>query len=112
MRKFILFWKTLFIMVWEVIKTMKTLRGIISLFISYMIYHGWAVLFFVIGTIGGNAWLVAVGTFVILFWFGPGTPLIPLVLITALIIQRYVFFDSTNQIKIKEKWKELNEKHK
>ena len=99
-------------MVWEVIKTMKTFRGIISLFISYMIYHGWALMFFIIGTLTGNAWLIGVGTFVMLFWLGPGTPAIPLILMTALIIQRYVFFDATHQIKIKDKWKEINDKYK
>lgn len=112
MRKFTDFWKTFFIMVWEVIKTMKTLRGLISLFISYMIFHGWALLFFIIGTVVGNAWLIGVGTFVLLFWFGPGTPTIPLILITAMLIQRYIFFDSTNQTKIKDLWDEIREKNK
>ncbi len=112
MKKFILFWKTFFIMIWEVIKTMKTFRGMISLFIAYMIYHGWAVLFFIIGTYSANTFLIAVGTAVLLFWFGPGTPVIPLIIITALLIQRYIFFDSTNQISIKDKWRELNEKNK
>ncbi len=111
MRKFVIFWKTFFIMVWEVITTMKTLKGLISLFISYMIFHGWAVLFFIIGSIAGNAWLIAIGSAVILFWFGPGTPVIPLILVVALIIQRYVFFESTHQVSIKEKWKELNQKY-
>lgn len=111
MRKFILFWKTFFIMVWEVITTMKTLRGLISLFISYMIFHGWAVLFFIIGSITGNGWLIGIGSAVILFWFGPGTPVIPLILVVALIIQRYVFFESTHQVSIKEKWIELNQKY-
>jgi hypothetical protein len=112
MDKFKLFWKTFFMMVWEVIKTMKTVRGLISLFISYMIFHGWALLFFIIGTLTSNAWLIGVGSFVILFWFGPGTPVIPLILITALLIQRYIFFDSTNQVKIKEKWQELSKNKK
>ena len=111
MKKIIIFWKTFFIMVWEVARTMKTLRGLLSLFISYMIFHGWAVLFFVIGTITGNGWLIAIGSAVIIFWFGPGTPVIPLILIVALIIQRYIFFESTHQISIKEKWVELNQKY-
>ncbi|AUD65357.1 hypothetical protein BK011_06515 [Tenericutes bacterium MZ-XQ] len=111
MKKIIIFWKTFFIMVWEVARTMKTLRGLLSLFISYMIFHGWAVLFFVIGTISGNGWLIAIGSAVIIFWFGPGTPVIPLILIVALIIQRYIFFESTHQISIKEKWVELNQKY-
>lgn len=98
-------------MVWEVARTMKTLRGLISLFISYMIFHGWAVLFFIIGTITGNGWLIAIGSAVIIFWFGPGTPVIPLILIVALMIQRYIFFESTHQVSIKEKWIELNQKY-
>ena len=112
MKKIANFWKIFFIMIWEVIKTMKTFRGLISLLISYMIFHGWALLFFIVGTIIGNAWLIGVGTLVMLFWFGPGTPVIPLILITALLIQRYVFFDSTNQVKIKDKLREIKEKNK
>jgi hypothetical protein len=111
MKKFILFWKTFFIMVWEVITTMKTLKGLLSLLISYMLFHGWAVLFFIIGTISGNAWLIGIGSAVILFWFGPGTPVIPLILVVALIIQRYVFFESTHQMSIKDKWEEINERY-
>ena len=111
MKKFILFWKTFFIMVWEVITTMKTLKGLLSLLISYMLFHGWAVVFFIIGTISGNAWLIGIGSAVILFWFGPGTPVIPLILVVALIIQRYVFFESTHQMSIKDKWEEINERY-
>ena len=98
-------------MVWDVITTMKTLKGLISLFISYMLFHGWAVLFFVIGTISGNGWLIGIGSAVMLFWFGPGTPVIPLILVVALMIQRYVFFESTHQVSIKEKWREINERY-
>ena len=108
--KFVRFWKYFFIMIWEVIKSMKTLRGLISLFISYMIFHGWAVLFLWIGLISNNIWFTAVGTTVVLFWFGPGTPFFPLTLITALLIQRYILLDQTNKIEIKKKWKELNDK--
>lgn len=98
-------------MVWDVITTMKTFKGLISLFISYMLFHGWAVLFFVIGTITGNGWLIGIGSAVILFWFGPGTPVIPLILVVALMIQRYVFFESTHQVSIKEKWREINDRY-
>jgi hypothetical protein len=110
LKKFVNFWKNFFIMVWEVIKSMKTVRGLVSLFISYMIFHGWAVLFLVIGLISGNIWFTAVGTTVVLFWFGPGTPFFPLTLITALLIQRFILLDQTNKIEIKKKWKELNDK--
>lgn len=109
-KKFKLFWKNFFIMVWEIIKSMNSLRGLISLFIAYMIYHGWAFIFFVIGLLSGNGWFLGIGTAVMLFWFGPGTPVIPLIIVTALIIQRYVLMDKSNKISIKEKWIELNKK--
>ena len=96
-------------MVWEVIKSMRSVRGMIALFIAYMIYHGWAALFFVIGILFSNLWLIGIGTAVMLFWFGPGTPLIPLVLITAMFIQRYLLLDNTNKVNLKDKWRELNQ---
>ena len=98
-------------MVWEVIKSMKSIRGLISLFIAYMLFHGWAVLFFILGLISQNAWLIGTGTAAILFWFGPGTPLIPLILITAMFIQRYILLDQSYKVNLKEKWKELNQKY-
>ncbi len=97
-------------MVWEIIKSMKSVRGIIALLISYMIYHGWAVIILVIGTLSGNAYLIGLGSAVILFWFGPGTPVIPLIIITAFIIRRYLLFEKNEALNLKEKWKELNEK--
>ena len=99
-------------MVWEVVKSMRSIRGLISLFISYMLYHGWAVIFFLFGLIVSNGWLIGIGTAVILFWFGPGTPLIPLILITAMFFQRYVLLDASYKVNLKEKWIELNRKHK
>ena len=111
-QQFIRFWKVFFLTVWEIIKEMKTVRGILALLIAYIIYHGWAMFFVAFGTITGNAWMVGIGTAVILFWFGPGTPVIPLIIVTALLIQRYVLFDKKNMINIKDKWIELNEKEK
>lgn len=110
MKAFIRFWKNFFIMVWEVVKSMRSMRGIISLLISYMLYHGWAVLSLLMGILTSNAWLIGVGTTVILFWFGPGTPLIPLILITAMFIQRYILLDVSYKVNLKEKWIELNKK--
>jgi D-alanyl-lipoteichoic acid acyltransferase DltB (MBOAT superfamily) len=112
MKKFIRFWEKFFLMVWEIIKSMKSLRGLIALFMSYMIFHGWAVLFLVFGTFAGNAFIISIGTAVILFWFGPGTPVIPLIIITALFIRRYILFEKTEKLDFKAKWKELNQKFK
>jgi hypothetical protein len=111
MKKFILFWKLFFLMVWEIVKSMQSIRGLLSLLISYMIFHGWAVLFLGIGLMSGNGWLIGVGSAVILFWFGPGTPVIPLILIVALFIQRYIFMDMSNKMRLKDKWIELKNKN-
>jgi hypothetical protein len=110
MKTFINFWKKFFLMVWEIIKSMNSLRGLIALFISYMIFHGWAVVVLLLGSLSGNAYLIGLGTAVILFWFGPGTPVIPLIIITALFIRRYVLFEKKEKLDLKAKWKELNEK--
>lgn len=110
MKTFIDFWKKFFLMVWEIIKSMNSLRGLIALFISYMIFHGWAVIALLIGSLSGNAYLIGLGTAVIVFWFGPGTPVIPLIIITALFIRRYVLFEKKEKLDLKAKWKELNEK--
>ena len=112
MKTFIHFWQKFFLMVWEIFKSMKSLRGILALFISYMIFHGWAVIFLVIGTLTGNGYLIGLGSAVILFWFGPGTPVIPLIIITALFIRRYLLFEKTEKLDLKAKWKELNQKFK
>ncbi len=110
MKTFIDFWKKFFLMVWEIIKSMNSLRGLIALFISYMIFHGWAVIALLLGSLSGNAYLIGLGTAVILFWFGPGTPVIPVIIITALFIRRYVLFEKKEKLDLKAKWKELNEK--
>ena len=110
MKTFINFWKKFFLMVWEIIKSMNSLRGLIALFISYMIFHGWAVIALLLGSLSGNAYLIGLGTAVILFWFGPGTPVIPLIIITALFIRRYVLFEKKEKLDLKAKWRELNEK--
>ena len=94
-RLFINFWKKIY----EMIIEMKTLRGILALFISYMIYQGWAVVFVILGFIFQNAWLSSVGGVVIAIWVGPGTPLIPLVIATAYFIQRYILRDKSRNIK-------------
>lgn len=89
---------------------MKSVRGLIALFISYMLFHGWAVIALFMGTVTGNAYLIGLGTAVILFWFGPGTPVIPLIIVTALFIKRYLLLDKKHRINLREKWKELNQK--
>ncbi len=109
---FMIFWKNFFFMIWEIIKSMKSIRGLISLFIAYMIFHGWAVVFFVIGFLSSNGWFLGIGSAVMLFWLGPGTPVIPLIIVTAMLIRRYILMDQSYKIDIKHKWEELNQKSK
>lgn len=111
-QKFIRFWKVFFLTVWAIIKEMKTVRGIVALFISYMFYHGWAMVLVIINLVKGVYWQAGLAGIVIALWAGPFTPLIPLIIVTALLIQRYILFDKSNMINIKEKWIELNEKEK
>jgi hypothetical protein len=100
-KKIIRFFVNLFKLIWETIKTMKTWRGVVSLFISLMIFAGWAYVLIVVGTIIRNPSMVAIGTAVALFWAGPFTPLIPIVLIVAFLIQRYIFRDRSNDEALK-----------
>ncbi|RJX24700.1 MAG: hypothetical protein C4537_06075 [Acholeplasma sp.] len=97
-------------MVWEIIRSMKTIRGLFALFISYMLFHGWAVILLLIGTLITNPLWIAIGTTVILFWFGPGTPIIPLIIIVAFFIKRYILLDKSERIHFRTLWKKLNEK--
>lgn len=99
-------------MVWEIIKSMRTLRGLIALFISYMMFHGWAVVLLLLGTMIANPIWIAIGTTVILFWLGPGTPIIPLVIFVAFVIKRYIFLDKSERMNFRNLWKELNEKRR
>ncbi len=112
MKRFVHFWKTFFRMVWEIIKSMKTIRGLIALFISYMLFHGWAVLLLLAGTLFSNPLWIALGSTVILFWLGPGTPIIPLIIVVAFAIKRYLLLDKSERIHLKELWIKLNEKSK
>lgn len=110
--RFKTFWINFFKVVWAVIRSMNSVRGYISLFISYMLYQGWAVLFIILGSLFSHPWLLGIGTTVVLFWVGPGTPVIPLIIVTALFIKRYILFDKSHTVNIKEKWIELNEQSK
>lgn len=110
--KFLVFWKVFFLFCYKLILSMKTGRGILALFLSYLIFHGWAVVFIVFGTITDNLVLVTIGTTVVLFWLGPFTPLIPLIFVTAFIIQRYLLFDKSRPFKIKQVWQMIKEEEK
>ncbi len=65
-----------------------------------------------IGVIVGNVWLIGVGTSIYAFWLAPLTPLIPINIALALVVQRYVFLDKSISIQsIKNKFKEVKLKN-
>lgn len=98
MKKFII---SLFKLVIITIKSMKTWRGVLSLFLSFMLFYGWLLIFIFLGTILKNNSIFIIGSAGLAFWAGPFTPLIPLVITFSLIIQRYVLFDKVNIISLK-----------
>lgn len=106
------FTKKIALLVWDLIKTMKTWRGILALFISFMVFCGWAYVFIFLGTILKIHWMSYSGGLVAAFWAGPFTPLIPIVLVVALLIQRYVFFDRTNEKVLRENIYKLKTNYK
>lgn len=70
--------------------------------ISFFIFYGWVLLLLGIGSLLKNVWMISTATAVILFWAGPGTPLIPIILISALLIQRFIFLDKSNVKNLKK----------
>ncbi len=101
-KNIIRFFINVFKLLWETIKTMKTKRGVLALFLSFMIFAGWAYVAIVVGIWFKIPVAYAIGTATALFWIGPFTPLIPIVILTAFFIQRYIFRDRSNDDALKE----------
>lgn len=87
--------KRFFIFIWNTFKGMKTVKGIISLLISFFIFYGWAIIFIWIGIVSENHWFTSIGTAVVIFWAGPFTPFIGIWIGTAFLIQKYILRDRT-----------------
>jgi len=101
-RKFINFWKG----IWNVIKSMSNWKGVLSLILVWLIISGAGLI--LIGVIVGNVWLIGVGTSIYAFWLAPLTPLIPINIALALVMQRFIFRDKSVSIEnIKQKFKEV-----
>lgn len=83
---------------WGVIKSFGSVKGILSLFISFMVFYGWALVFIVIGIISGNAWFYGTGTAVIVFWAGPFTPFFPIMIAFASVLRLKVFRDKKKEV--------------
>lgn len=108
------FWnktKLFFKGLWAVVKSMGNWKGVLSLLIVWLVLSGVGLA--IVGFIVKNKWLIGIGGSVFAFWAGPFTPLIPLTIAIAMLVQRYIFRDKNVSIKmIREKFKEVKEKDK
>lgn len=98
---FIRFWKG----IWAIIKSMGNWKGVTSLIITWLIISGSGVS--IVGILIANAWLIGIGATIYGFWLLPLTPLIPINIAIAMLIQRVIFRDKNVSFKvIKAKFKE------
>lgn len=72
-------------------KQMGNWRGLISLLISWLILSGSGLI--ILGLILKVKALTTIGIAIYAFWLGPFTPLIPIMIGFALVLQRVVFRD-------------------
>lgn len=95
------FWKG----IWSVIKSMGNWKGVLSLLITWLLISGSGVS--LLGIIIANTWLIGIGATIYAFWLGPFTPLIPINIGLAMLMQRFIFRDkSVSMESIKEKFRE------
>ena len=100
LKLFINFWKA----IWNVIKSMKGWRGVLSLLIVWLVVSGAGVI--ILGYILAVPILRTIGYSIYAFWLGPFTPLIPLTIALALVVQRYIFQDKSISVEnIKKQFK-------
>lgn len=91
--------------IWAVVKSMGNWRGVLSLFIVWLIISGSGLI--ILGFIIRNNWLKGIGITMYAFWLGPFTPLIPINIGLAMLMQRFIFRDkSVSMESIKEKFRE------
>lgn len=87
---------------WEFIKSFNTAKGYISLIIAWCIMYGWVVAFFVIGTVAEDAYLLGIATTVAVFWAGPFTPFLPILVGLTRFIQKIILRDKAVPKHIRE----------
>lgn len=103
------FWKRFWIGVWRVVKQMGSIRGVISLILVWFLISGVGLA--LVGALFKNGYLIGLGGLIFGFWAGPFTPLIPINIAIAMIIQRYVLRDKrVGWTNIKNQFKEAFEK--
>lgn len=89
--------KRFFKWLWELIKSFGSVRGIISLLISFTIWYGWIIAFIVLGTAFKIAWMYSIGVGGVLFWAGPFTPFFPIFIATATFFRTVIFKDKKGE---------------
>lgn len=103
------FWKRFWLGIWRVIKQMGSIRGVIALILVWLIISGSGIS--LLGIIFKNGYLIGLGATIYAFWLAPLTPLIPINIALAMIVQRYVFRDKRVGLSnIKAQFKEASKK--
>ena len=103
--KFIRFLKGL----WNVIKSMGNLKGVLALLITWLIISGSGLI--ILGFIFAIPKLTFIGTSIYAFWLLPLTPLIPINIGIAMLVQKYVFRDkNVSWENIKKQFAKVREK--
>ncbi|MCU0105730.1 hypothetical protein N7603_08710 [Acholeplasma vituli] len=97
LKQFIKITITFFKAVIRLILGLRTPKGLLALFIAFLIYYGWAIAFIVYGTIVKNPWFISIGTSVVIFWMAPMTPFFAITIFTTLFIQRVILRDQNTQ---------------
>jgi len=88
---------------------MGSIRGVIALILVWFVISGSGVS--LLGLVFQNGYLIGLGATIYAFWLAPLTPLIPINIALAMIIQRYVFRDKrVGWINIKSQFKEAFKK--
>lgn len=93
MKKIVRLYKRFWTWLKGLIRSFNTVRGLISLFISFMIFCGWALVFIGLGIAFKNAKLVAIGSSVIMFWSAPLTPMWGTIILVAVFIRKKILKD-------------------
>ncbi len=88
---------TFFKAIFRLILGLRTPKGLLALFLAFLIYYGWAIAFIVYGTLIKNPWFISIGTSVVVFWMAPLTPFFALTIFTTLFIQRVILRDKKTQ---------------
>lgn len=94
---------------WNVIKSMGNLKGVLALLITWLIISGSGLI--ILGFIFAIPKLTFIGTTIYGFWLLPFTPLIPINIGIAMLVQKYVFRDkNVSWENIKKQFAKVKEK--